>query len=160
MKILIKYYSRTGTTKKVAEYLAQELAADIEEIIDLKSRKGPINYVIAGKDATKKKLTDIKKSYKNPEDYDMIILGTPVWAWTVTPAIRTYIKNNIDKIKSKHIAAFCTMGANGDKGTFEDIEEMLGKPLISKSALLTKEVVKEMYKEKIIGFLKEVKVHN
>ena len=33
MKVLVIYYSRTGNTKFVAEKIAQELEADIEEII-------------------------------------------------------------------------------------------------------------------------------
>jgi len=157
MKILIIYYSRTGITKKIAEYLAQKLDADIEEIIDLKDRKGPINYVIAGKDATQKKLTDIKESYNNLKNYDTIIIGTPVWAWTITPAIRTYIQKNIAELKDKRVFAFCTMSANGYEGTFEVIEETLGKPVVAKIALLTKEVTKQEYSDKLSDFLREIK---
>ncbi|MBE3088681.1 MAG: flavodoxin family protein, partial [Actinobacteria bacterium] len=38
--ILVVYYSRTGTTRKVAEYITKQLGADMEEIIDMKKRSG------------------------------------------------------------------------------------------------------------------------
>src|SRR3989339_377766 len=119
MKTLIVYYSRTGITKKVGENLSFWLKAKKEEVVDEKNRKGPIGYVIAGKDATNKKLTKISRQEWDPKEFNMIIIGTPVWAWTVTPAIRTYIEQYKDVLKEKELAFFCTMGSNGDKQTFE-----------------------------------------
>jgi len=55
MKALVVYYSRTGNTKFVAEKIAQELGADIEEVIDKKNRFGLINYLRAGGDALRRK---------------------------------------------------------------------------------------------------------
>jgi len=66
MKTLVVYYSRTGTTKTVGKAIAKELKADSDEIIDLKNRLGPVNYIIAGKDATLRKLTKIKVK-RNPK---------------------------------------------------------------------------------------------
>jgi flavodoxin len=45
-----------------------------------------------------------------PSDYDLIIIGTPIWAWSPTPAIRTYIKNN--NLSGKKIALFFTYENN------------------------------------------------
>jgi flavodoxin len=100
MKILITYYSKTGNTKRVAEDLAKNLKADIDEIIDLTDRSGIKGWFLAGRDAMKEYLTEIKTS-KNPKDYDLVIIGTPVWAWNTTPAARTYVtkfKNQFRKV--------------------------------------------------------------
>jgi flavodoxin len=56
-KILIVYYSRTGTTKKVAEYLRTMFSCDIEEVLDSKIRKGIIALFIGIKDAILKNKT-------------------------------------------------------------------------------------------------------
>ncbi len=79
MKSLVVYYSRTGKTKTAGEAIAKELGADREEIIDMKKRTGlkPIRWLIAGMDARRKKLTNIR-TQKKPESYDMIIIGTPI----------------------------------------------------------------------------------
>ena len=44
MKALVAYYSRGGTTKKVAEKISALLEGDIEEIHDLKKRSGIIGW--------------------------------------------------------------------------------------------------------------------
>jgi len=49
MKALVVFYSRTGTTKQVAEALAQSLNCDSEELIDTKKRSGPLGFLSAGR---------------------------------------------------------------------------------------------------------------
>ncbi|MFH1248895.1 MAG: NAD(P)H-dependent oxidoreductase [archaeon] len=85
MKTLVVYYSRTGTTKKVASEIASILKCGIEEIIDLKNRSGPIGWINAGRDGMKKILSDISRIKKNPADYDLVIIGTPIWGGNVSP---------------------------------------------------------------------------
>jgi FMN-dependent NADH-azoreductase len=60
----------------------------------------------------------------------LIIFGGPVWAWTITPAVRTYLDQNIDALKIKKVAFFATQGSSGADKKFKVMEEMLGmKPL-------------------------------
>lgn len=107
-KILIVYYSRTGATKKVAEILREKLNCDSEEIIDTKNRSGALGYIMSGRDAMKKKLTKLQPLKKNVADYDLVIIGTPTWVYTLSTPIRTFISENKEKIKS--VAIFYTMG--------------------------------------------------
>jgi flavodoxin len=157
MKTLIAYYSRTGTTKKVAEQLAEILEAEIEEIVDLKNRAGPIGYVAGGKDAMQKKLTTIRPIDKKPSKYDLIVIGSPVWAWTVTPAIRSYVHQNKPFLKGKKLAFFTTMGGSGDKQFFDELEKLLEEKPITTLTLLTKEVVKNEHHEKVKRFAEHLK---
>jgi len=153
MKNLVVYYSRTGTTKKVANSIAKELKCDIEEIYDLKNRDGAIGYLSAGKDATLKKLTEIKDIKNDPNKYDLIIIGTPIWSWTMASAIRTYM--NVNKTNFKKVAFFCTMG--GGKGkTFEHMEELCNKKPKALLELTTKEV-KGNYLFKVREFVDDLK---
>ena len=110
MKSLVVYYTRTGNAKFVAETIAAELGSDIEEVVDLKKRAGKIGWMSAGKDATQEKQTQIGPTTRVPQDYDLIVLGTPIWAWKPTPAIRTYIAKN--DLSGKKVALFFTMASN------------------------------------------------
>ena len=110
MKSLVVYYTRTGNAKFVAETIAAELGSDIEEVVDLKKRAGKIGWMSAGKDATQEKQTQIGPTTRVPQDYDLIILGTPIWAWKPTPAIRTYIAKN--DLSGKKVALFFTIDSN------------------------------------------------
>jgi flavodoxin len=104
MKTLVIYYTRTGNAKFIAETIAAELGADIEEVIDLKNRQGRLNYLPAGRDAMQGKETEIAQTKRTPTDYDLIIIGQPVWAGSPTPAIRTYLNKN--DLSGKKVAVF------------------------------------------------------
>jgi hypothetical protein len=79
MKPLVVYHSRTGTTKQIAEALAQSLNCDSEELIDTKKRSGPLGLMSAGKDAKAKKLITLADIKHDPSPYDLVVLGMPIW---------------------------------------------------------------------------------
>jgi flavodoxin len=110
VKSLVVYYTRTGNAKFIAETVAAELGSDIEEIVDLKKRAGKLGWISAGKDATQGKETQIAPTKLVPADYDLIVIGTPIWAWRPTPAIRTYIAKN--DLSGKKVALFFAMDSN------------------------------------------------
>ena len=138
MKTLIIYYSRTGHVKKIAEVLRSKLGVDIEEILPEKSYDGAVGWIVAGKEASQKALPKIKIGEKNPADYDLVIFGTPVWAWNISSPLRTYITKNKDKFKK--ISAFCTMGGQEGK-IFEEIENICAKKLETKKAFTDKDIL-------------------
>jgi flavodoxin len=104
MKTLVIYYTRTGHAKFMAETIAAELGADIEEVIDLKNRQGKLAFLPAGRDAMRGKETEIAQTKRTTTDYDLIIIGQPVWAGNPTPAIRTYLNKN--DMSGKKVALF------------------------------------------------------
>ncbi len=110
MKSLVVYYSRTGNAKFVAETIAAEMGSDIEEIVDLKNRQGKLGWMSAGRDATGGKDTKIAPTTKAPADYDLVIVGTPIWAWRPSAAIRTYMGKT--DLSGKKVALFFTMDSN------------------------------------------------
>jgi flavodoxin len=125
MQALVVYYSRTGHTKKVGEELAKALPADVEEIIDTANRAGPIGWMMSGRDATGRKLATIKQVKKDPANYDIVVIGTPIWASNMSSPVRTYLTEN--KAKFKNVAFFCTEGSKGDEKAFAEMEEVAGK---------------------------------
>jgi hypothetical protein len=50
------------------------------------------------------KETEIAQTKRNPADYDLIVVAQPVWAWSPTPAIRTYLNKN--DLSGKKVALF------------------------------------------------------
>jgi flavodoxin len=102
MKTLVVYYSRTGNTKVVAEKVASELKAEIEEVIDLKNRK---------------------ETQKSPIDFELIVVGTPVWNSRPASAIRTYLKKN--DFSGKKVAVFCTNEGMGKEKALERIKALI-----------------------------------
>ncbi len=154
MKTLVIYYSRTGITKKIGQAIASKIQADTEEIIDLKNRKGPWQYLKAGHDAMKRIPAQISVTKNNPEYYDLVVIGTPVWAGNMACAIRTYIGQNKDKIKK--LALFCTMGGSGDQNTFNEMESLSGKMAVAKLTIRTREAGKPETDARLYEFVKKI----
>jgi flavodoxin len=123
MKSLVVYYSRSGNTRFVAEKISQEIAGDIEEIIDKKRRKGLFGFVLSGYDATRGRATKIGEIKKSPEDYDLVVVGTPMWNKRITPAVRTYLRDNI--FSEKRVALFCTNLGSEPERVFKTLKELM-----------------------------------
>jgi flavodoxin len=114
LKSLVVYYTRTGNARFVAETIAAEVGADIEEVIDLKKRSGILGWLRGGSDARKGKETEITQTQKVPANYDLIVVGTPIWAGKPTPGINTYLKKN--DLSGKKVAAFFSQGGKKLQG--------------------------------------------
>ncbi|HMB26338.1 MAG TPA: flavodoxin domain-containing protein [Patescibacteria group bacterium] len=156
MKTLIVYYSRTGNTRKLAKKLSKSLNAQVEEIIDKKKRKGFWGYILSGKQAGKREKTEIEKIKNNPKNYDLILIGTPIWAWNICPAVRTYLNEQKDNLPD--VAFFCTMGGTGDKKAFSEMEKICQKEPSAKLSFTEKELKKsDQVKTKITDFIQSFK---
>ena len=130
--ILIVYYSLTGNTRFIAETIQEILKADIQEIKPIKDvkPKGAMKYFWGGYKATMKKKPSLEPVENDPKDYDMIIIGTPVWAWTIAPPIRSFLANY--NLSNKKVGFWCCH-AGSPGGTLKTMEkcapdsELLGK---------------------------------
>lgn len=134
MKSIVLYYSRTGKTAIVAKAIADKLSSEIVEVKDLKGRKGFIGYIKAALDARGMKTTTIEPSTVNTTDYDLICLGTPIWAGKPAPAINTIIKN--EEIRGKDIILFVTLGGN----RYEDTLNSMSKEVEAKGGNVIKTI--------------------
>lgn len=156
MRNLVTYYTRTGNAKFMAETIAAELGADIEEVIEMKNRQGKLAFLSAGRDAMGGKKTEIAQTKRTPADYDLVIIGQPVWAGNPTPAIRTYLNKN--DLSGKKVALFFS-----DSNLGQAVEKtkalMPNSTFVSELALPAKELGnKEETKKKIAEWCDTLKI--
>ncbi|OGS23338.1 MAG: hypothetical protein A2252_09450 [Elusimicrobia bacterium RIFOXYA2_FULL_39_19] len=155
-KILIVYYSRSGNTQRVSNDVAKELGADTEKLTDKTSRSGFWGFITGGRDAMKERETVIEPVQKDPSKYDIVILGTPIWAGKMAPAIRTYINQN--KTKISKTAYIITSGGTDAGKVATKMDELTGKQALGYLGVLEKELKKEVvYKEKLNKFVEVLK---
>ena len=110
MKTLVVYYSRTGHTRKIGDEIAAALEADVEELKDDVGRSGPVDFVKSGREAKAGTLVNLDPLSHEPSSYDLAVIGTPVWAFTMCSPVRTFLLNN--DLGNAKVAWFCTMGAS------------------------------------------------
>ena len=154
-RILVVYYSRTGTTRKVAEYIREALGDELEEIVDKKNRSGPIGWLFAGKDAGEKNLTEIEAPVYDPFEFDLIVIGSPVWNDTVSTPIRTYLTQNKERL---HRTALFTTQGNEETNAIKDMMEILNEPPVESIQLTKKQDVETgEYIQKLEAFLGKIR---
>lgn len=122
MKTLILYYSYGGNTKRIAEMIQKKIGGDLAEIETAKPYTGDYNSVVdqGQKEVNCGYMPEIKPLKANVQDYDRIILGSPVWWYTFAPAMKTFL--NTYNLSGKTVFPFATNG--GWIGhTFRDFKE-------------------------------------
>lgn len=157
MKTLVVFTSRTGYCRHLAMEIAEVLDADAEEVVDLKSRHGILGYISSRLDAWNGRPAEIvaPAPHKHPRHYGMVVIGTPVWAGRITPAIRTYLRRY-----AKHmvrVAFFVTLGASGPKAAFGQLAELAGRKPIATLSVRKLEMKSNAYLPKTTAFVDKVK---
>lgn len=150
MKSLVVYYSRSNITKKLAENIANKINADIEEVIPKVNYQGKIGYARGGKDAITEKIVELEALKYDPQDYDLVYIGAPVWASKAANPIISYLKQNEGKFGE--VKFFMTAGSSGFESSFKQMEKYSKKPLKT-LALTTKEVKKDLSEDRINSFI-------
>jgi flavodoxin len=107
MKTLIVFYSFEGSTRLIAQSMAQEIQADLLELVvdQPPGPKGFMKYLWGGRQVMMKAMPRLRALDKNPADYQRLIIGTPVWAFSFVPALKFFLKTQ--SLCQKNIALFC-----------------------------------------------------
>ncbi len=116
MKKIVIYYSLEGNTEYAAEKIARETGAETLRLFPEKSYpdSGFRKFFWGGKSAVMGEKPKLMPYEFDSNEYDMIIFGSPVWAGTFAPPLRTFINEN--QLSGKSFAAFfCQSGSGGEK---------------------------------------------
>lgn len=136
-RILIVFYSRTGTTRRVAEQLAMLLDAHVLAIEEPRRRRGFFAYLRSAREAARGKLPPILPLTRDPAAYDLVVLGTPVWAGHMASPMRSFLQGYRSTLQ--RVAFFCTCGSRGAERTFLDMQYLAGRPPEATCALTAAE---------------------
>ena len=132
-KKLLVYFSYNGNTRMIANMIKEKVDCDVLELKPKIPYSNDYQSVVDEfqNNETAKTTTELQKYNINLDNYDTIIVGSPVWWYSITPVIRTFLKSN--DLSNKKIIPFATNAGWLGK-TFKEI-----KVLCSNS-----EVIKEM----------------
>jgi len=148
MKALVVYYSLTGKTELVAKGIARGLNVDMRKVEDLK-KMGVFGRLSGAISAAKGASSEIKTMDFDIHNYDLVFIGTPVWAFKPTPQINAFISKA--DFKDKKVIIFVTMGGTGDKSTIKALVNAIkskGGKVINSFAIRTGGVRSEKIIEK------------
>jgi flavodoxin len=155
MKTLIVYYSFEGNCASIAEKIKAALPeADVLRLVPEGEAKktGLAKYVWGGRQVFFGKKPKLKTLGVDPGAYGMLILGTPVWAWSYSPALAAFLQET--KIEGKKIALFCCHGG-GPGRTLEKLKKALpGNTFVGEASFRDPLKHAEGVQEKLDAWLK------
>lgn len=151
-RILVAYYSRSGGTAAVARRIAEHWSGnvDIEEIFDRADRRGVLGWLRCAVDGVAARKATILTSYNDVASYDLVIVGTPVWASAVSSPVRTYLANA--RGKTRRIAFFLTHGGSGSERAFAQMEAEVQQRPEATLAVTEQEIAEGTHKSRAHEF--------
>ncbi|KAK45584.1 flavodoxin [Caballeronia jiangsuensis] len=132
-KVLVVCFSRSGKTRAVGEMLAERLHADFEAITEPIDRSGLSGYLRSLADAVFTRSVRLDRPRHDVAQYDIVAVGTPVWAGTVSAPVRIWLASHRRELP--HVAFFCTEHMRGDDATFRDMTKVAGKRPVAHCAI-------------------------
>lgn len=121
----------------MAVALAASLQADLEEITEPRGRQGIFGYLRSAREAIKRIPVRITPT-RDPALYDLVVIGTPVWAASLSSPVRAYLIANRDRLGD--MAFFCTMGGRGSANVFAQMQKLTRRPPRDTIAVTDREI--------------------
>lgn len=149
---LVVYYSLSGITQEVAQRIAVRCACESERIADTRARRGVPGYLRSCYEALARTTPSIAPATRDPGDYDVVILGSPVWVGRLAAPMRSYLHAHAGSFHA--VAAFCTMGGSGGEAVLDEIAALCGKPLAARMALSDGDIKGGHDRERIAQFVR------
>ena len=154
-KKLVAFFSASGTTRKIAEMIAQAAEADLYEIMPKQPySKADLNWM----DKKSRSSVEMNDKRFRPEitdmdvqidKYDEILLGFPIW-WYVAPTIINTFLEKYD-FSGKKIVLFATSGGSGFGNTVSEL-----KPSAPEAVIVEGKVFHKAAKREIAEWIKSI----
>lgn len=123
MKYAVIYYSKAGTTKKIADAIKERFDADMYFVEPEEAYGSYISAVArVGKEKLTKKNPGLKSQPADFSAYDVVFIGFPVWYSTMPSFEQEYVSKC--DLAGKTVIPFATAGANGKESSIETVKKL------------------------------------
>jgi hypothetical protein len=120
--VLVVCFSRSGATQRLADMLAALLPADCETLREREGvqwRSGARGYARSLIDIIARRPANLRPTMHDPTHYDIVIVGTPVWASHASAPVSTWLAQHHRQFR--HVAFFCSLGGQGSDKAFDQM---------------------------------------
>ncbi len=151
MNKIIVYFSYTGNTKMIANKIKEKLNCDILEIKTTIPYSKDYDTVVNDEQNSERSnhLPQIQETNIDFSKYNEIIIGTPVWWYRPSPAIRTFLTQY--DLSNKTIIPFATNAGWLGK-TFKEIQALCKNSEVKEGM----NIVFESYSDKLVTPIEEI----
>ena len=156
---LVVYFSANGTTKRIAEMLAESIGAKTFEIVpkqfytqsDLDWTNENSRSSIEMKDRNCR--PEIESRVRDLEKYDVVFLGFPIWWYREPSIIDTFVESH--NFDGKLIVPFATSGGSPIADTYKGIKDLARKAKVERGKVFESGVSIAELKKWAEGYLRK-----
>lgn len=156
-RVLIVFFTRSGNTERVAFEVARDvgklgIACDVEPLAErVRRRHGLVGFVRSARDALLARPADLRPLRRAPSAYDLVIVGTPIWATSVSTPVRTFLTAHRTEIK--RLAVFLTFGGAGKRRVFRQMSHIATRAAVATLAIRERDLVCEIHHSDVKQFV-------
>jgi flavodoxin len=134
MRTIVYYYTLTGHCENLSEKIADQMHCEREKIIEKKRRlsRGFLRF-LNGRSAARNESSDVASVSNEPSQFDRIVIVTPLWAASPTPAVRGFLEKYHPDFKGKKLGLILTNLGTDPAEAFPKYQELFPEPLIMQS---------------------------
>ena len=128
-RILVAYFSYSGTTKGVADAISEKTGADLFEI---KTQKEYSNvYTESNREIRRNEKPERADTVEQMESYDIVFVGYPIWWHTAPMVIGTFLENyDLSGIEVYPFAQSASMNEEQFEESMDFIRKSAGKATV------------------------------
>lgn len=155
--VLCIYYSRTGSTEKLMGEIARELECELVKLEDGVDRAGLGGWLRSGMQAMARHIPPVQKpETKLPlEEYDLVVIGTPVWAGRCSVPVRSFLREYGEGLGQ--VAYVITRGSDVRyEEVFEQMDFYVKNPHISAVTIRPNTVGSTFWRDEFLSGLRGV----
>jgi len=137
-KLLVVFFSRTGTTRCLAEHIARATGADVEELREARSRRGVWGWLRSGYEGTYRRSAETLPLQHRLRDYDVVFVGSPTWNRALASPVRGFLEQHARELG--HVALFATCQGEGAAEVNAQMQATLARSPLATLALRESDV--------------------
>lgn len=142
-KVLVTYFTHSGNTQTIAEKISEQLNGDLFEVKTVDIYPVKYNLVVdqAKKEFTEQYRPKLVNKIENFDDYDVIVVGYPMWWYTCPMATFAFLEQY--DFTGKTILPFCTHEGSALSSSVEDIKKIVPTAIVKEGLAIRGSKVKE-----------------
>jgi menaquinone-dependent protoporphyrinogen IX oxidase len=137
-KVLVVYYSHTGTARHLAQMLARMQEWPRGEVVDVDARHGAFGRWRCIVDSMLRRRPQIRYKGPAPAEHDAVVLVSPIWAWRMASPMRSFVIGHRDALRD--VALVSVMDKSGAENAEAELAHLLGRKPVMTVAFLSHEV--------------------
>ncbi len=154
-KVLVVYFSHTGNTRTIAEYIHNAVNSDFVEIETVDTYTDDYDTLLAQirEEVATEYCPPLSTNIENITSYDVIFVGYPIWVETAAPPIRSFLTTH--DLAGKTVVPFCTSGTSSAEASYRLVRSLCPQSTVLEGIQIRRGTYDTAY-ERVIAWLQEI----